>query len=211
MKVFEPFLRRGSAQLGIELADDQLQRLCNYLGLLEKWNKKINLVRARDPGELVTQHAVDCLAVVPHIPVDAARLIDVGSGAGLPGAIIAIMRPGIRVTVLEPIRKKHAFLATIRRELPVANFEPRAERLETHTAAPAFRPYDAAVSRATFSIPEWLERAARLVRPGGTVLAMEGAEKHALPAAATRHPYELGDRTRAIIKLSVPLQPVSNR
>lgn len=202
MTELETLLRRRSGQLGIELAGDQAQKLCNYLGLLLKWNEKINLVSVRGEDELVTQHVVDCLAAASHIPAGATRIIDVGSGAGLPGAVIAIVRPDIEVTALEPIRKKHAFLATVRRAVPIPNLAPRAQRLEAHRGAPEFRPYDAAVSRATFSIPEWLELAPALVRPGGTVLAMEGAEKHELPTGATRHPYRLGDRTRAIIALA---------
>jgi 16S rRNA (guanine527-N7)-methyltransferase len=196
-------LAEGAAALGLELTAEQLERIVKYLTLLNKWNRKINLTGTRDERELVTHHAVDSLAVAGHVPAAAVRLIDVGSGAGFPGAMIAIMRPELGVTSLEPNQKKHAFLATVRRELGLANLEPRPQRLEEHLGEPMFRPYDVAVSRATFAIPEWLERGRALVHPGGLVLCMEGSEQHDLPAAAARHPYRLGDRTRAIIVLPV--------
>jgi 16S rRNA (guanine527-N7)-methyltransferase len=170
-----------------------------YLALLVKWNEKINLVGTRDVDEIRERHIADALAVVPHIPPDARRLIDVGSGAGLPGAIIAIARPELAVVALEPIHKKHAFLAALRRELPLPNFDPRAIRVEDLPANE--RDFDVAVSRATFALDEWLARGRELVRPGGLVLGMEGADEVELPAGATRHRYQLGNRSRAIITL----------
>jgi 16S rRNA (guanine527-N7)-methyltransferase len=196
-------LAEGAAALGLELTAEQLETITKYLNLLNKWNRKINLTGTRDERELATHHAVDSLAVVGHVPAAAARLIDVGSGGGFPGAMIAIMQPHLRVTALEPNQKKHAFLATVRRELGLANLEPRPQRHEEHLGEPLFRPYDVAVSRATFAIPEWLERGRGLVRSGGLVVGMEGSEQHDLPTGAARHPYTLGDRTRAIIVLPV--------
>lgn len=200
---FQSLVAEGSARLGVELAGEQVKLIVNYLDLLIKWNKSINLVRVRDEQDLVTHHVIDSLALARHIPADATRLVDVGSGAGFPGAIVAMARPDIQVTVLEPIHKKHAFLATVRRELSLANFHPNAERLEEHRSSPLFCPYDVAVSRATFAVPEWLDVARGLVCEGGLILAMEGAEQHALPEGATRHPYHLDRKTRAIIELRV--------
>lgn len=196
-------LAEGAAALRLELPAEQLESIVKYLNLLNKWNRKINLTGTRDEGELGTHHAVDSLAVVGHVPAAAVRLIDVGSGAGFPGVMVAIVQPGLRVTALEPNQKKHAFLATVRRELGLSNLEPRSQRLEEHLGEPLFQPYDVAVSRATFAIPEWLERGRALVRSGGLVLGMEGSEQHDLPAGAARHPYTLGNRTRAIIVLPV--------
>jgi 16S rRNA (guanine527-N7)-methyltransferase len=173
--------------------------LDRYLALLEKWNEKINLVGTRDADEIRERHLADALAVIPHLPVDARRVVDVGSGAGLPGAVIAIARPDITVLALEPIHKKHAFLAAIRRELPLPNFEPRAIRVEDLEE----RDFDVAVSRATFALDEWLRIGTTLVRPGGLVLGMEGSEKVELPPGATRHTYQLGSRTRSILRLPI--------
>jgi 16S rRNA (guanine527-N7)-methyltransferase len=197
------YLAEGAAALGLELGAEQRESIIEYLHLVARWNRRINLTGTRDERELVIHHAVDSLAVVAHVPVVAERLIDVGSGAGFPGVLIAIMQPALRVVALEPNQKKHAFLATVRRELGLSNLEPRPQRLDEQVSEPQFRLHDVAVSRATFAIPEWLERGRALVRPGGLVLGMEGAEQHELPAGAVRHPYVLGDRTRAIIVLTV--------
>ena len=197
-------LRETGLAVGFELSVEQLGSFSNYLVLLEKWNRRINLTGTRDERELVVHHVMDSLALVKHVPVSAVRLIDVGSGAGFPGVVVAVMRPALGVTCLEPNRKKHAFLATARRELGLRNLEPLPQRLEEHRGVAGFRPYDVAVSRATFAVPEWLERGSALVRPGGVVLAMEGLERRDLPAGATRHPYDLGNRTRAIIESPVP-------
>lgn len=202
----EKLLRGAGEDLGISLLDREIALFFSYLALLGKWNARINLTATRSERELVAQHLLDSLAVVPHVPGDAVRAIDVGSGGGFPSVVVAIMRPTLQVTALEPVHKKHAFLATVRRELGLTNFQPLAQRVEAHEQAPAFRPYDVATSRATFALPEWLSRGAGLVREGGVVLGMEGAEQHALPEGARRCPYSLpkvagtaSERTRAVI------------
>lgn len=182
--------------LGLSLAP--AEKLVNYLNLLMKWQRSISLVATRDAATICDQHIADCLQVVAAID-DGARVLDVGSGAGLPGAIVAIVRPACEVTALEPIHKKRSFLAAVRREVPAPNFAPLAERVEEHQAHDDFEPYDVAVSRATWALPLWLQTARPLVRPGGLVLGMEGAEKHAIPDDAERRPYQLGNRTRALI------------
>jgi 16S rRNA (guanine527-N7)-methyltransferase len=162
-----------------------------------RWNARINLTAASTLDE-IRQHILDCRALIEHIPLSTQRVIDVGSGGGLPAAVIAILRPELAVVALEPTHKKLAFLQQIRRLL-APNLEPRAERLEQH----AGRGYDVATSRATFALAEWLTRGRELVRPGGLVLGMEGVDRVELPAGATRHPYAIADRTRAIIALLV--------
>lgn len=196
-------LRAEVAALGVALTDDAAAHFDKYLALLNKWSASVNLVGARDPVEVARFHLADSLALLRYLG-DARRVIDVGSGAGLPGAALAIARPDLEITALEPIHKKHAFLAAIRREIGLPRFTPIAERDEQHKAADDFHPYDLAVSRATWAVPEWLARGAQLVRPGGRVLAMEGRDLHDLPPGAARHPYELGDRTRAVVVLDLP-------
>ncbi len=172
-----------------------------YLILLNRWTRRTNLVAASTtPRDLVVHHVGDCLALLPHLG-DAHRVIDVGSGGGLPGAVLALVRPSLQVTALEPVHKKHAFLAQLRRDLSLENFTPLAERDEQHRARPDFSPYDLAVSRAAFPLADWLTRAPYLVRPGGRILAMEGRERHPLPPSAVRHPYNLATRARAIIEM----------
>jgi 16S rRNA (guanine527-N7)-methyltransferase len=194
------FLATAGAVLGRGLEHREVEALSGYLELLARWNRKINLSGSREP-EALAGHVLDCLALVPHLPAGAGRLVDVGSGAGLPGAVLAVVCPALAVTALEPVNKKHAFLATIRRELGLANFHPLAQRVEAHRGAAGFAPYDVAVSRATFALPDWLEIGASLVHESGLVLAMEGSEQNELPAGASRHRYELpgSDRRRAIV------------
>ncbi len=171
-------------------------RLDRFVDELLRWNARINLTAARTRDDAL-RHVMDSMAVVPHVPTDARRVIDVGSGGGLPAAVVAILRPELEVTALEPVHKKLAFLTHAKRVIPVPGLNPLADRVEAHQGTG----YDVAMSRATFPLLEWLATGARLVRPGGIVLGMEGAEQFELPAGATRHPYPLDDRARAIIVL----------
>jgi 16S rRNA (guanine527-N7)-methyltransferase len=192
-------LRAEASRLGVDVAPEVIDKLYKYLELLDKWARATNVVGTSNPEELVRFHLADSLALLPHL-AGVERLVDVGSGGGFPGAVLAAARPDdLEVTALEPIHKKHAFLSALRRELGLSRFAPLAERDEVHRARPDFRPYDAAVSRATWPVPEWLPRGAILVRAGGLVVGMEGREQGELPAGATRHPYRLGERSRAIV------------
>jgi 16S rRNA (guanine527-N7)-methyltransferase len=164
-----------------------------FVELFVRWNERINLSAARSVEE-VTLQVVDCLALEPYL--EGPCLIDVGSGGGLPGLVLAIARPDLRVTSLEPVHKKAAFQSTAIRELKIGNAQVHARRVD-----PAVdNGFDTAVSRATFDLNEWLEIGRQLVRPGGLVLGMEGREQHELPSGADRLPYEHGDRTRAVIR-----------
>ena len=164
------------------------------------WGARINLTGARTREALADQHLADALAALPHLPAGAFHFADVGSGAGLPGLVLSILRPEARGVLLEPIRKKHAFLAHAVRELGLAGrLEARAERLEAHLAGGAGAAYDVAISRAVWPAADWLERGRPLLRPGGTILGFEGASPAELPPGATRHSYRLGRRQRSLI------------
>jgi 16S rRNA (guanine527-N7)-methyltransferase len=167
-------LKEGAAALGVPLGDDQLARLERHHQLLSTWNSRINLTAITDPAEVVERHYLDSLAVVPHLgPI--ATLVDAGAGAGFPGSVIAIARPELRVTCVESIRKKVAFLQTLKREV-APNLEPVCARIET-----VQRTFDAAISRATWDPAEWLTIGARLAP---IVIAMQGAEQPDLPPPA---------------------------
>jgi 16S rRNA (guanine527-N7)-methyltransferase len=194
------WLKLLATELGPTATSGVAENLVNYLILLTKWKRSTNLVATTTtPQELVALHIADSLALLPHLG-EATRLIDVGSGAGIPGIILAIARPALSVTALEPAHKKHTFLATARRELHLDHFIPLRERDDQHLARPDFRPYDLAISRAAFPLPEWLTRGANLVHLQGRVLAMEGRDQNPLPEGAHRHPYKLSNRQRAIIE-----------
>jgi len=163
-----------------------------FLGLFEKWNQQINLSAARTRPEL-EEHVHDSRAVVPLLK-GQRRVIDVGAGGGFPVVVAAIELPEIQFVALEPVHKKHAFLRTVRRELGLDNFDPLAERVEDHPD----RDYDAAMSRATFDLAEWLSRGLELVRPGGFVLGFE-AIPQPLSIPVERVAYDLSGKSRAIV------------
>ena len=191
-------LRAAATAAGMTPDDRVVAGLGRYLDLLLLWNRRVNLTAVRDAAGIVLKHFVDSLAVVPHVPAAARTLIDVGSGGGFPGAVIALARPDLRVALVESIHKKTAFLEALRRELPLPNVTVHSKRIED-----AGLRADVAVSRATWDLPEWLERGKTLVGPGGLVIGMEGADQHALPPGARRVPYPLGDSTRAIVLFHV--------
>jgi len=168
-------------------------KLLAFMTLFEKWNQSINLSAARTRDEL-EQHVADCLHVVPHL-ASATTVLDVGSGGGLPVVIAAISLPDASFTALEPVHKKHAFLRTAARELDLVNLEAFAIRIEDHDR----RDYDVACSRATFDLGDWLSLGLTHVRPGGFVVGFEAVERTDLPMPIERHPYDLDDKTRAIV------------
>lgn len=195
----------AASQLGLKVRPDFIDRLTTYLDLLERWNRRIRLVAPATRGVWIERHVLDSIQAAAAVPDDARTLLDVGAGAGLPGLIIALLRPELDVTALDPIHKKRAFVATAARET-AAKVSPHAERFESHMVRAAHR-YDVAISRATWSVSEWLARGAEAVMPGGLVLGMEGREQEPLVPGAIRHPYALGDRTRAIITYRPPMDP----
>jgi 16S rRNA (guanine527-N7)-methyltransferase len=170
-------LRRGAAALGVPLDDQQLAALDRYLGLLGEWNRRINLTAVVEPVAMVERHLLDSLAVASLVAA-ATTLVDVGSGAGFPGAVLAVALPRLTVTAVESIHKKAAFLQTLRREV-APNLTVLCARVETVHAQ-----FEAAVSRATWDPAEWLVRGAPLVAPGGLLVAMQGVDPASLSPPA---------------------------
>ena len=166
-----------------------------FRDLFEKWNRSINLSAATTTADL-DEHIQDSLAIVPHLS-GRARVLDVGSGGGFPVVIAALSLPEASFTALEPVHKKLAFLKTAARELGLTNLLPLAVRIEDHDVMD----YDAAMSRATFDLKEWLTLGLRYVKPGGVVLGFEAIPRDDLPTTAIRHPYELGGKSRAIVSV----------
>ncbi|MFO1362745.1 MAG: 16S rRNA (guanine(527)-N(7))-methyltransferase RsmG [Burkholderiales bacterium] len=187
-------LERAAAALQVEIAEQQAATLERYLDLLEKWNRVYNLTAIRERGRMVTHHLLDSLSVLPHLR--GPRVLDVGSGAGLPGIPIAIARPALRVTLLEPNQKKSAFLTQTVGELKLANATVVAERVESWRAVERF---DTIVSRAFADLGEFVASAGRLLAPQGVIAAMKGV-----------HPFEeierlpQGYRLLEVVRLAVP-------
>ena len=170
-----------------------LSQFADFIELFEKWNRSINLSAARTRGE-IEEHVLDSLAVVPHVR-GCSRVLDVGSGGGFPLIVAAMSLPDVSFTGLEPVHKKHAFLRTAARELALVNLTVLAERHEGHGG----RDYDAAMSRATFDLAQWFQIGRRFVRPGGVILGFEAVPRNDVSPTLTRHPYQLGEKTRAIV------------
>jgi 16S rRNA (guanine527-N7)-methyltransferase len=167
-------LVEGAERLGVALPDQALDKLGRYLELLLQWNARINLTSIRDPDQIVDRHFLDSLAVVPLL-LEEKTLLDVGTGGGFPGAVVAIAKPTLVATCIDRTHKKIAFLQTLRRELQLS-----IEPLAASDADLAGRRFEAVVSRATWDPPEWLAHGAPLVAPGGLLLAMLSAHQGSL-------------------------------
>ena len=163
-------LREGLASLGLALAPGGADRLGDYVRLIEKWNRVHNLTAIREPDQMVVLHLLDSLSVLPHV-AHATSLLDVGSGAGLPGIPIAIARPDIDVTLLDSSEKKATFLRQAKAELSIVNAGVCCERVENWRPATLF---DVVISRAFAEIAEFVAQSQHLVAPGGMLLAMKG-------------------------------------
>ena len=166
-------LAEGVAELGIALPAPAQQRLLDYLALLAKWNRIYNLTAVRETSRMVSQHLLDCLAVVPHVKADT--LLDVGSGAGLPGIPLAVALPRAHVTLLESSHKKNAFLQQAKLELKLDNVAVACERVETWRPG---RMFEVVISRAFSDLTEFVNLAGRHAAPGGRLAAMKGIYPH---------------------------------
>ena len=168
-------LRRACGSLAIQLLPAQEAALLSYLGLLQKWNATYNLTSIRDPVRMLTHHIVDSLAVVPHLrrhllTTPAHRVVDAGSGAGLPGAVLAMVFPELRVTCIDSVGKKASFVRQVAAEIPVLNLESLHSRLEILHEPRA----DVITSRAFATLADMVQATRNLLAPGGVWLAMKG-------------------------------------
>jgi 16S rRNA (guanine527-N7)-methyltransferase len=162
-------LAQGVVALGLALPPDSERRLLEYLTLLQKWNKVYNLTAVGEGSKMVSQHLLDCLAVAPHIAV--ATLLDVGSGAGLPGIPLALALPRAQVTLLDSSHKKAAFLRQVAIELKLENVSVVRERVEAWRPA---RRFDVVITRAFSDLAQFAAAAGRHAAPGGRLAAMKG-------------------------------------
>ncbi|SOE63736.1 16S rRNA m(7)G-527 methyltransferase [Burkholderia sp. OK233] len=196
-----PLLADGVRELGLDLSDAQLGKLLDYVALLSKWNAVYNLTAIRDPRQMLIQHILDSLSVVPHLATrGASSVLDVGSGGGLPGIVLAIVLPEWTVTVNDIVHKKTAFQAQAKAELGLANLSVVTGRVETlQPGAEVPAKFDVIVSRAFAELADFVTLARHLVAEQGAIWAMKGVrpdgEIERLPAGA---------RVEQIIRLNVP-------
>jgi 16S rRNA (guanine527-N7)-methyltransferase len=166
-------LRQGLAGLGLELHETRVAQLLDYLGLIEKWSRVYNLTAVRGPAEMLTHHLLDSLAAVRplrrHIQERPTRLLDVGSGAGLPGVVIAICCPQVRVDCVDTVAKKAAFIRQVAAALKLPNLQGLHGRVEQLAG-----PYEVVTCRAFASLADFVAWSSGALAEGGVWLAMKG-------------------------------------
>ena len=189
----EHALREGANALGLDLSEAQITQLLDFLALLQKWNKVYNLTAVRDPQEMLTHHLLDSLAAVPplrrHVAQrgqggaihPGARLLDVGSGGGLPGVVFAICCPEVDVSCVDTVAKKAAFIQQAAGTLGLSNLHGIHARVETLAG-----PFDVISCRAFAALADFTAWSRQALAPHGVWLAMKGKHPHdeiaALPA-----------------------------
>jgi 16S rRNA (guanine527-N7)-methyltransferase len=175
-------LAEGIAEMQLEVSPEQQGRLMDYLALMFKWNSVYNLTSLRDPMQMVTHHLLDSLAAVPAF-VDAKNVLDVGSGGGLPGIVLAIVRPDMKVSMIDTVHKKTAFLTQVKAELGLANVTVYTMKVQELNVSDKF---DVITSRAFADLSDFVNWSSHLLAEGGRYIALKGVapedERQRLPA-----------------------------
>ena len=162
-------LQQGIAALGLSIAEPVQRKLLDYILLLDKWNKVYSLTVVREPERMIGLHLLDCLAMLPY--VKASRLLDVGSGGGMPGIILAICHPEWQVTMIDSNSKKTGFLQQAAISLQLGNVTVVTSRVEQYQPA---QPFDVITSRAFADLGDFVAWSQHLLAPGGCYAAMKG-------------------------------------
>lgn len=167
-------LEEGVTALSLDMSPAQIDKLLDYLALLAKWNAVYNLTAVRDPAQMVVQHLLDSLAAVSAF-AGAHRVLDVGSGGGLPGMVLAIwaqeVHPDMRIAMIDTVHKKTAFLTQVKAELGLSNVTVHTGRVE---ALHVEKQYDVITSRAFADLSDFVNWSGHLLAPGGRFIAMKG-------------------------------------
>lgn len=187
-------LNRLLDEAGISLTDHQKNQLIAYVEMLHKWNKAYNLTSVREPSEMLVRHILDSIVVAPHL--QGNRFIDVGTGPGLPGIPLSIVRPESHFTLLDSLGKRVRFLRQVQHELALSNIEPVQSRVEDFPAQP---PFDGVISRAFASLNDMVSWCLHLPGENGCFYALKGQlpedEIASLPT---------GFAVDSVVKLRVP-------
>ncbi len=160
-------LERGMQKLGLENIPQVISKLLIYKELLIKWNKSFNLTSIKN-REVVTHHFLDCLSIIPFIK--SSSLLDVGTGAGLPGIIIAIVKPDIKVSLIDKVGKKIAFIKRVVAELEIKNIDTYHDRVELLTSE---EKYDGIISRAFSNMDDFIKSTKHLIKSQGVWYGMK--------------------------------------
>jgi 16S rRNA (guanine527-N7)-methyltransferase len=169
----EEGLRVGAQALALALSDAQIQHLLDYAALIQKWNKVYNLTALRDPADMLTHHLLDSLtAIAPlrrHTQDQPIKVLDVGSGGGLPGVVLAICMPELNVSCVDTVAKKAAFVQQVAVSLKLPNLRGLHARVESLAD-----PYQVICSRAFASLPDFVTWSRSALAEGGVWMAMKG-------------------------------------
>lgn len=166
---FEAQIESGLHQLGIQATTDQVLALDAFVRMLSRWNRVYNLTAVREPGEMVSRHILDCASVCPSL--QGPRILDVGSGAGLPGIPLAVLNPALAFVLLDASGKRTRFMRQACIELALDRVSVVQERVERYRPDAAF---DTVISRAFSSLGDFVDNAGPLRAPSGRLLAMKG-------------------------------------
>lgn len=199
-------LLTGAHDLGISLSDHQLDAFERFTNLLLEWNAKFNLTRITDPGEIAVKHYLDSLSMLKFVEIPAgARVIDVGTGAGLPGLPLKIVRPDLEMTLLDSVRKKLAFLQVVVDELELPKLELVHGRAEDVGRMPAYREqYDFSISRAVARLNVLAELCMPFCKMDGFFVAYKGPDVKEEVQEAERAISLLGGRLEAVHEFVLP-------
>ena len=176
-------LLEGVSEMRLDVTPAQQEQLLDYLALMNKWNGVYNLTSPRDPMQMVTHHLLDSLAAVPAF-AGARNVLDVGAGGGLPGVVLAICRPDMKVSMIDTVHKKTAFLKQVKAELELANVTVHTMKVQDLDVSDKF---DVITSRAFADLSDFLEWSGHLLQEGGKFIALKGTapaeEQERVPAA----------------------------
>jgi 16S rRNA (guanine527-N7)-methyltransferase len=200
---FESQVRRLAREWAVPCDAAQTEALTRFATLLMTWTARINLTGATSIEVLANDHFPDSFALAARFP-EAEHVVDVGSGGGLPAIPLALLRPGLRLRLVEPIAKKAAFLRTAVRELTLTG-RVSVDGMRAEALVPTLT-FDAAISRATLPPPEWVKLGVQLVRPGGRVFVLtSGPDEIPAPGLAPAHRFSYLDDRRWLHELHRPL------
>jgi 16S rRNA (guanine527-N7)-methyltransferase len=175
-------LAEGIAEMGLDISLTQQEQLLDYLALMFKWNSVYNLTSLRDPMQMVTHHLLDSLAAVPAF-ADAKNVLDVGSGGGLPGIVLAVVRPDMKVSMIDTVHKKTAFLTQVKAQLGLANVSIHTMKVQELAVSDKF---DVITSRAFADLSDFVNWSSHLLAEQGRYIALKGTapqdEQERVPA-----------------------------
>lgn len=191
MESCRKILVSGITALNLNVTEHQVEQLLDFIKLIEKWNKAYNLTAIRGREEMVRLHILDSLAILPH--VEGKRVIDIGTGAGLPGIPLAICLPEISFTLLDSNAKKTRFVQQVVLELKLKNVAVLHSRVENYHPE---QPYDAVLARAFAGLTDIVKLTAHLLGKHGVLLAMKGQNLEAELAEITTK--------KSVIRISIP-------